>query len=51
MMTIKDMEMARTAVAILRARDKLPWWAFIRRNRLMERARRIALVLHARDMP
>lgn len=50
MMTIRDMEEARIAVAILRACDKLPWWAIFRRKRLMDRARRIAINLHARAM-
>lgn len=47
MMTVRDFENARAAIALLRARDLLPWWAFFRRHRLFERAQEIAREMHA----
>lgn len=50
MMTVRDFENARVAVALLRARDLLPWWAFLRRRRLIERAQAIAREMRAREL-
>jgi len=50
MMTVRDFEDARIAVAMLRAHDALPWWALIRRRRIMARARRIVRIMQAREM-
>jgi len=50
MMTVRDFENARVAVALLRAHDILPWWAFFRRRKLIRRAQAIAREMRAREI-